>query len=87
MKEKVKKKNSPPAGKKLCTIYLDSEELKIYKVRAKANGLSLSRYFAHLARRDALGENEDLRLYTETGDLKRRLEAAIDESEIMFNKK
>jgi len=80
-------KKSTPDGKTLVTVYLDKEELATYKARAKANGLSLSRYFAHLARRETLGENKDLRLYTETDDLKERLRNAIDKSNKLFNRK
>ena len=83
----VKKKRITPDGKKLVTVYLDTEELATYKSRAKANGLTLSRYFAHLARRETLGENKDLRLYTETDELKARLRDAIDKSNKLYNRK
>ena len=58
----------------------------IYKKRAVEHGLTLSRYFAHLARREALGENKDLRLYTETDSLKMRLREAIRKSDELFNR-
>jgi hypothetical protein len=52
---------------------LKKKELVMFKGRAAELGLTLSRYFAHLARRDMLGENEDLRLYTPSTELMERL--------------
>tara|TARA_Y100000588_G_scaffold274192_1_gene290131 strand:- start:1032 stop:1277 length:246 start_codon:yes stop_codon:yes gene_type:complete len=74
--KKKTKKRTTPDGKKLATVYLDEEELALYKGRADELGLTLSRYFAHLARRDMLGENKDLRLYTSTEELLDRLNKA-----------
>ena len=82
----AKRKNKTPDGKTLVTIYLDKEELLMYKKRAVEHGLSLSRYFAHLARREALGENKDLRLYTETDSLKVKLREAIEKSDKLYKR-
>ena len=73
MAKKKKKAQNPPEGKTLATLYLDCKELALYKTRAAQIGLSLSRYFAHLARRDILGENKDLRLYTSSEEMMERL--------------
>ena len=70
------KKRTTPDGKTLATVYLDEKELALYKSRAAQLGLTLSRYIAHLARRDILGENKDLRLYTSTEELLDRLSKA-----------
>lgn len=46
-----KKKNVGP-GKKVISIYGDEKELEVFRNRAKGLGMSLSEYFARLARED-----------------------------------
>lgn len=79
-----KKSNKPATGKTLVTLYLSKEEHELFKKGAKQIGLSLSKYFAHLARRELLNENNDLRLYTETEEIRERIRTAIKKSKEVF---
>ena len=52
---------------------MEKKKLAMFRGRAAELGLTLLRYVAHLARRDKLGEYEDLRLYTPNTELMERL--------------
>mgnify|MGYP001227779664 FL=1 len=58
--KKAKKKKSPVVNKTLASVYLEKKQLARFRGRAAELGLTLSRYFIHLARRDMLGRKRGL---------------------------
>ena len=58
--KKAKKEKSPVVNKTLASVYLEKKKLAMFRGRAAELGLTLSRYFAHLARTDMLGRKRGL---------------------------